>query len=363
MLNDHRTRRSALLWKLLGINVPILALVLVVVWISIDTLAAGYFSTLMERYHISPEETNRMFLDAVHRYLIWTVAAALSLAILFSYLLTRRVLRPLAEMAQMTGQVAAGNFAARIRVQGHDELAELGRAFNRMADGLQRVEQLRKNLVADVAHELRTPLTNVRGYLEALRDGVLPPETSTFAMLQAEVQRLTKLANDLLELAQADAARAHLQAETVDLAQLIDSVLGLNERHFAAKGIAVHTQFGQALPAAHADPEKVLLALGNLVENAWQYAPSGSTLRVETARLDGEIRATFSNESSVVTDDDLSLIFERFYRTEQSRSRNHGGAGIGLSVVKEIIEAHGGRVGADHADGRLRIWFSLPAVS
>jgi len=353
---------SPLLWKLLAINSSILGLVLVFVWVATDTLAATYFSELMEQYHISPGEIHAMFLDAVHRYLVWAVTAGLALALVFSYLLTRRVLRPLSLMAQMTEQVAEGNFQARVDVSGSDELAELGRAFNEMADGLNRVEQLRKQLVADVAHEVRTPLTNVRGYLEALRDGVLPPDRATFDMLQTEVLRLIKLTNDLLQLARADAARAHLQRAPFDLPEMIDSVLTMNAAHFDEKSIRVRTCYESGAELTmHADPEKILQAIGNLVENAWQYTPSGGSFTIEARRDTDGIRVEFANDSAAVSDADLRLMFERFYRPERSRSRDHGGAGIGLSVVKELIEAHDGRVGAYQSEGRLRIWFSLPA--
>jgi len=351
---------SRLLWKILAVNVPLLVLVLALVWLTVDTLAASYFSELMTRYHISPDETHQMFLDAVHRYLVWTVAGALTLAVGLSFLLTRRMLRPLSEVAEMTGKVAAGDYKARVPVRGADEVAGLAEAFNRMADSLEQVESLRKSLVADVAHELRTPLTSVRGYLEALADGVLPPEKSTFDMLQNEVQRLVKLSDDLLELARADAARAYLRLEPVDLKALTGQALGLHEARFRDKGIAVHTKFAQEARSATADPDKLLQALGNLVENAWRYTPGGGSLDIQAEAVPEGVRLSFTNDAEPIEESDLPLLFERFYRPDKSRSRQQGGAGIGLSVVKELLEAHGGRVQASQTNGRLSIHLTLP---
>jgi signal transduction histidine kinase len=361
MAADTRARPSKLLWKLLGINVPILAVMILLVWLSIDMLAADYFSELMQRYQIDPEETHGMFLDAVHRYLIWTAAAGLVLAVLLSYVLTRRVLAPLRDMATMTGEVAAGNFDARVPVRGRDELAQLARSFNDMTDSLNHIESLRKKLVADVAHELRTPLTNVRGYLEALSDGVLPPDKATFDMLQQEASRLLALADDLLELARADAAKAHLRLETIDLPDLIRGALAMNAMHFQQRRISVEERFAADARCIEADREKLLQAVGNLVENGWQHARPGSVFTVETHRGNDELRVCFSNDVSSLPEASLPSLFERFYRAEPSRSRAFGGAGIGLAVVKELIEAHGGRVDAMFSDGRLHIRIELPA--
>jgi len=167
--------RHRLLWKLLlGNIVPVIAVIVLLVWFAIDQLAADYFAVLMKQYHIDPADSHRMFLTAIHRYLIWASVAALALAFLLNYLLTRRVLRPLFQMTAITRQVAKGNYSERVAVVTSDEIGQLAQSFNQMADSLEKIEQLRKNMVADIAHELRTPLTNLRGCLEAMSDGVIP---------------------------------------------------------------------------------------------------------------------------------------------------------------------------------------------
>jgi signal transduction histidine kinase len=353
--------RNRLLWKLLGIHIPVIALVIVVVWLAIDYLAADYFMVLMDKYDISPTETQEMFLDAVHRYLIWASLAAVALAGVSSFLLTRKVLQPLSRMADVTREVAAGNYAARVQVDSGDEIGQLGDAFNRMANSLERVEQLRKAMVADVAHELRTPLTNVRGYLEALSDGVLPPSPETFAILQQEILRLVRLAEDLLQLAKADAARAHLQRSPVSLPALVDEVLDPYRLRFRDKGIAPQVRVAQGAEHVTADRDKLVQMVGNLAENACHYTPDGGQVTVHLERVSDGVRLTVANSGNGIAKDDLPFVFERFYRADKSRSRELGGAGIGLAIVKELAEAHGGSVGAASSAGETRVWFTLPA--
>ena len=352
--------RGNLLWKLLAINLPIIALVVLVVWVAIDFLAADYFSALMEQYKIDPAETHQMFLDAVHRYLIQASLVAFALAALSSFLLTRRVLRPLSDMAEVTRRIAAGDYSARVETAANDEVGQLGLAFNRMADSLERVEGLRKAMVADIAHELRTPLTNVRGYLEGLADGVVTPSRDTLAMLQDEILRLVRLVEDLQQLTQAEAARAYLRRERLSLPGLLAEVLDFYRHEFDARAIAVETAVDDAAAEVEGDRDKLLRVLRNLVENAWQYTPEGGRLRITAERAGEGVRLCFANSGGGLGEADTQAIFERFYRAEKSRSRDSGGAGIGLAIVKELVEAHGGRVGAESEAGWTRIWLTLP---
>jgi signal transduction histidine kinase len=172
---------KSLLWKLLGINILTIGFVIVIMWLAIDYLAADYFMVLMKKYNISPTETHQMFLDAVHRYLIWASLGALVLVLILSFLLMKKVLGPLTRMTDITGKIASGDYSDKVSITSRDEVGQLAVAFNRMADSLQKIERLRKTMVIDVAHELRTPLTNIQGYLEALTDGVgghSPPSKS-----------------------------------------------------------------------------------------------------------------------------------------------------------------------------------------
>lgn len=351
-----------LILKLLAINLAVIAFVMIVVWLSIDTLAAGYFVTLMEKYNISPGPAHAMFVSAVHRYLLWACLAGVLLAVVLSFVMMRRVLAPLTRMTVITREIAAGNFTVRVPSGSEDEVGQLSRAFNRMAESLDKLENMRRTLMIDVAHELRTPLTNIRGYLEALSDGVLPPSPATIDLLQDETLRLVQLVEDVLQLARADAARGNLHKETVDLNSEVDKALDTHGRLFSEKAIKVYTHRPDNPVAVSADRERLARVLRNLTDNAARYTPRSGTVDIRIATGPETVSVEYTNNGGELVAEDLPYLFERFYRGEKSRSRQHGGAGIGLSIVKEIVEAHGGRVGAELAEGRIRIWFTLPSV-
>jgi signal transduction histidine kinase len=265
-------------------------------------------------------------------------------------------------MTEITRKISAGDYSGKVPMTSRDEVGQLAAAFNRMAEGLQRIEQLRKTMVIDVAHELRTPLTNIRGYLEAIGDGVVLPSKETFDLLQEETLRLGRLVEDILNLAKADAAGMDLRKVNLQISRTILQGLDAFRPQFNAKEIKVTTDFAEDAVPLPADPEKLGQVVTNLLQNAWQYTPQGETVRIFARRTPEEIRFTFANPGGGLSQKDLPLIFERFYRGEKSRSREHGGAGIGLAIVKGLIEAHGGRVGAELSDGEVRIWFSLPTT-
>lgn len=354
--------RRHLLWKLLlGNIVPVIAVIVLLVWFAIDQLAADYFAVLMKQYHIDPADSHRMFLTAIHRYLIWASIAALALALLLNYLLTRRVLRPLFQMTAITRQVAKGNYSERVAVVTSDEIGQLAQSFNQMADSLEKIEQLRKNMVADIAHELRTPLTNLRGCMEAMSDGVIPASRETFTILEHETMRLVRLVEDLQQLAKADAAKAFLDRQEISLHQLLGQIVDLYRLNFQDKEISVEWHLEPGSELVTADRDKLLQAIRNLVDNAWKYTPAQGIVTIATWRTADGIKAEFTNSCDGIDEKNLPFIFERFFRAERSRTRDVGGAGIGLAIVKELIEAHGGQVGAESGSTWARIWFTLPA--
>ncbi len=353
--------RNRLLWKLLLTNIlPVIGVIFLVVWLAVDKLAAEYFMELMKIYDVSPKDIHQMFLTSIHEYLVWASLAALGLAFILSFILTRRVLRPLSQMTAITKEVAAGNFSLRAEISTSDEVGQLGIAFNNMADRLGKIEQLRKTMVADVAHELRTPLTNLRGYLEALNDGVIPPTPETLQMLQQENLRLVHLVDNLQQLARADAAKAYLKREEFVLARLVREMLELHRLNFQKKGIRVETRWVDDQIQVSADRDKLLQALQNLLDNCCKYTPENGWVQVGISRVAEGIKVDFHNSGPGIVPGDLPFIFERFFRADRSRSRDAGGAGIGLAITKELIEAHGGSIGAESRPDDTHIWFVLP---
>ena len=352
--------KKTLLWKLLGINIIVIIFVIIVVWLSVDYLAAGYFVTLMEKYNISPDSSHHMFVSSVHRYLVWSSIAAIVLAVALSFLLVKRALGPLTQMTGIATRISLGDYSGRAPIITRDEVGQLADAFNGMAESLQRIEQLRKTMLMDVAHELRTPLTNIQGYLEALIDKVATPSRKNFELLLEETMRLVHLVEGILRLAEADAARTDLHITKIQLSDVIARVMEQFKPQFDKNSLKVETNYIKDKSRLHADLDKISQVISNLLQNALQYTPTGGTVRVFMESLTGERKVVFANTGGELAEEDLPFIFERFYRAEKSRSRDHGGAGIGLAIVKELIEAHKGRIGAEVYDNEIRVWFTLP---
>jgi two-component system, OmpR family, sensor histidine kinase BaeS len=353
--------RQRLLWKLLvGHIVPIFAIFSLVVWQAVDRQAAEYYKELEERFHVSPLELHSRFLEAIHNHMFWGGLVALTFTLLFTYLLTSWVLRPLLQITAITKKVADGNYSERVNAISRYEGGQLADAFNHMADNLEMVEQLRKNMVADISHELRTPLTNLRGYLEGLSDSVIPPTRETFHMLEQEVLRLVNLVEDLQQLARADAAKAFLDCRELSLHELLRQIMDLYRPNFQEKELDVQWQLDPESELITADRDKLLQAIRNLADNAWKYTPQRGTVTISAQRTADGVKTVFTNSGTVVADKDIPYLFERFFRTDRSRSRDVGGAGIGLAIVKELIEAHGGTVGAESGENCTRVWFLLP---
>jgi signal transduction histidine kinase len=215
-------------------------------------------------------------------------------------------------------------------------------------------------MVADISHELRTPLTNLRGYMEGLSDSVIPPTRETFQMLEQEVLRLVNLVEDLQQLARADAAKSFLDCRELSLHELLGQIMDLYRPNFQEKEIDVQWQLDPGSDLLTADRDKLLQAIRNLVDNAWKYTPRGGSVTISTRRTADGIKTDFTNSGAVIAEKDIPYLFERFFRADRSRSRDAGGAGIGLAIVKELIEAHGGTVGAKSDENGTHVWFNLP---
>ncbi len=344
----------------MALNFPAIGLVIGVIWLSIEYLAADYFTELMNQYNIAPNDIHRMFLDSVHQYLFWASAVAILLAVMVSYLLSNRVLRPLKEVSIAIHKMSAGDRDAKARTLSNDEFGDLAKAFNMMAGHIKQSEDLRENMVADLAHELRTPVTNIQGYVEGLRDKVLIPNDHNLGVLEKEALRLGNLVESLLDLSRADAAGFNLKITPINIQDTISTALESHADGIKKKALNITVDTPESAHLVSADMEKLHIIISIFIDNACQYSPPGSDIHIWCERHDGAFRLNMTNQSETINADDLQLIFERFYRTEKSRSRNSGGAGIGLAIVKKLVEAHEGSVGASSNNGLFTIWFSIP---
>jgi signal transduction histidine kinase len=304
------------------------------------------------------------FYGAVNRALWLAVLAAGGGAILLTVLFSRRILTPVEALTAATRRMAKGDLSQRVRVQSKDEIGELARAFNSMAEGLARLEQLRRHMVSDVAHELRAPLSGIRGYLEALREGVTAPTAPVITVVYEETMRLSRLVDDLQELTAADAGELKLARRPIVLAQVIKRVLNTCDPQMSAKGLATHVNIAPNVPMMEVDPERVEQILRNLLTNAITHTPPGGTVTVTVRTVGAEAEIRVEDTGVGVPPEDLPFIFERFYRADRSRTRSTGGTGLGLTIVKQLVEAHGGRVSAVSGLGKgTCIGFTLPLLA
>jgi signal transduction histidine kinase len=352
--------RPSLLWKLLAINLLVVGVATAAAAAHIGGVADGIFMRLMKEFKIETQAVHALFVRDLRSSLLQASLIAAATGLLLSLVLFRTVVRPVRAMMRMAGRIAAGDYGVRAPVTSSDELGRLAESLNRMAAALARLERQRKDLVADVAHELRTPLSNLRGYLEAVRDGLTSASAETVALLHDEVMRLVRLVQALHELSLFDARLPDARAEAVDPVAVVRRVLDLRRPEFASRGVALREEIG-AGPAVAADADLLAQALHNLLDNAARYTPDGGAVTVRAVAEDGAVRVGVTNTGAGIAPEDLPHIFERFYRGDKSRARASGGAGIGLAIVKEVARIHGGDVGASSAGGETTVWFSVAA--
>jgi len=288
--------------------------------------------------------------------------AVVLVAALLSLPLARTLGRRIASLARATHRLAGGEFGARVAVTGTDELSRLARDFNRLAEILEQNEQARRRWIADISHELRTPLAILRGEIEALQDGVRPTGPEALASLHGEIMQLTRLVEDLYQLSLSDLGALTYRKSELDLAELIEQVVAVKRTEFAARDIAVALELPEPDRAqVYADRERLHQLLGNLLENSLRYTDAGGRLQLTLDVVGDRAVLELQDSAPGVPEADLPRLFERLYRVEGSRSRARGGAGLGLSICRSIVEAHGGTISAAAAPlGGLLVRVELP---
>jgi signal transduction histidine kinase len=295
-----------------------------------------------------PEST---FLRQVGQTLVPVGMVACAVAILLGLLITWQLTGPLRKLKTAALGIAGGDLSQRVDLKSKDEIGDLGRAFNDMAENLAHAEELRQNMTADIAHELRTPLSVIRGNLEAILDGVFEPTKENVVSIHKQAILLSRLVDDLQELALADAGQLRIEREPTDLSALIQRTISAIAPRAEQDGVALFTDLAQDLPTLSADPQRLSQVLGNLLDNAVQHSPEGGTITVRATTAGENVRVDVVDQGPGLTAEELSLVFERFYRGDEARTRATGGAGLGLAIVKQLVEAHGGRAWAESVEG------------
>ncbi|NEA36340.1 HAMP domain-containing sensor histidine kinase [Streptomyces sp. SID13031] len=274
-----------------------------------------------------------------------TALGVLLIAALVMVFAGRRLVRPILALTGAAQRMTNGDHAARVPVTGRDEVARLGHAFNAMAESIQHHDHQRKAMVSDVAHELRTPLANIKGYLVASEDGVVPLDSELVTSLLEEAGLLERLVSDLQDLALADAGKLRIHPELRDLSELAQQVVSAHRPAAEAAGVTLTAEVNGPAPAV-VDTARIRQALGNLVANAIRFTPADGKVLVGVRRVGNGYNLTVTDNGTGISAEHLPYLFDRFYRAEQSRSRTTGGSGLGLAITKHLVEAHRGSIGA-----------------
>jgi len=324
---------------------------------------------LVKVYIISDPEADpyiapfRRLSESINRFLLLGGSLAIVIALVLTFILSRRMSSPIGVLANAARRLGGGDLSQRVRFQGKGEVKELAQAFNSMAADLERAGQLRRNLVADVAHELRTPLSNIQGYLEAIRDRVMKPNAATIRSLNEEAALLSRLVNELQELSLAEAGELKLVYQAEDIANVVKQAINSWQHQVAAKEISLSLDLPDNLPPVNIDRQRVNEVLYNLLENAVVHTREGGTINVAATRHGDWVEISVSDTGEGIPAEDLPNIFERFYRVDRSRARATGGSGLGLTIAKRWVEAHGGKITAKSELGKGSSFsFTLPSA-
>lgn len=314
------------------------------------------------------EHVDRAFTDALLIALVLAVLVATLAALAVAMLVSRRIAAPVADLAAAAGQLAAGDYRARAAAPGlGPEFAALADGFNGMAERLAATERVRQRLLADLSHELRTPIASIEATVEAVADGVLPAQASTWATLGEQTARLDRLVADLAAVSQAEERTLNPHPVPLSPAESAAEAVAAARARYAAARVGLELVCAPATPRVRADRQRLTEALANLLDNALRHTPPGGTVTVTTGhdRPLGRDLATITvaDTGEGFEPDQAARIFERFYRTDTARTRHGGGSGIGLAITRAIVAAHQGTIRA-HSDGPGRgatITIGLPA--
>ncbi len=295
---------------------------------------------------------------------VWVAAlSATTAALIVGGLLFRSIVAPLRRLTTASQAIAEGDLSVRARVRGRDEVARLASAFNRMAESLAHAEQARRNQTADIAHELRTPLTVLRGTIDAMLDGIYATDRENLLAAQAQVGTLTRLVEDLRLLALNDAGQLRLDVAPLDLAVFLREIVDSHQIQAQDRGVSLTLEVPSSLSSVLADRDRLAQVMGNLLSNAFRYVSRGGRIGVRVEEQGQKIIVYLTDDGPGIPSEDLPHLFERFWRGDQARRQAIGGSGLGLTIARSLIEAHGGRIWAHSIEGEGSTFaFALPVL-
>lgn len=378
--------RQRIGWKLFFSHLSVTIISLLVLSIAAQFISPATFS---HRFMMSDEMTATMgnmmqgmgmgdmasnqqyllneFNAAMQEVIVFTGIAAFVAAVGASLLVTRQLVKPVQELSAASQQIAAGRYEKRVTTTGtpeqQDELGGLANNFNSMAEQLEKTETIRRELIGDVAHELRTPLASIIASMEGLIDEVIPHSPETYHKISQEAARMQKIIDDLQSLSRVEAGNYQLDLAEIQIEPIIQAVISSLEPQYKDKNVTLTAEIEENLPEAIADAARIHQVLINLVGNALQYSLPGGQVRISTKLDQGKLLTTIRDTGIGLKEEELNMVFNRFYRVDKSRSRASGGSGVGLTIAKHLVEAHHGRIWAE-SDGEGQgssFCFTLPA--
>ncbi len=319
----------------------------------------GYLVSSQRTPGWNPAEA--LFIKRTNQALILGMLGALLVALVISIILTRTLTRPLRALTSAAQNIAKGQLEQQVNVKSEDEIGQLAHAFNRMSQEVASSNQQRRQMTADIAHDLRTPLTVIGGYVESMRDGVLQPTPQRLSLIYTEIERLQRLVGDLRMLSQADAGELPLNPQVMPPQQIIYHAAELFQHHADQNGVALNVETGLALPPIFVDEARMMQVMDNLISNALRYTPSGGSIWLGGSSANSQVTLTVKDTGSGIPAEELPLIFNRFHRADKSRHSENGESGLGLAIVRALVEAHHGRVWAESSEGQgTCVFIELP---
>ena len=285
---------------------------------------------------------------------------ALVAGVVFVLLFTRRIVKPISEMNKAARVIAYGNFDERIKIKSKDEVGQLAESFNFMAQSLEETEQMRRDLITNISHDLRSPITSIQGFLTAIEDGTVPPEKTGryISIITDETKRLLKMADNIMDMSRVQAGTIELYKEDFSVNELIKSIVVANETKIREKNIEVNLIF-ESQNTVNADRDKISRVVQNLFDNALKFTDEGGYITVETTAIDNKLAISVKNSGEPIPEEDRIRIFERFFKGDRSRGKDNNGSGLGLSIVKELLNAHGEIVSVSSGEDYNEFTFML----
>ena len=301
----------------------------------------------------APADAFSQTLESNLRIYLYSVLFALILSLAFVWLMTDRFVRPLRQMAAASRSFARGDFSARVKVKGKDEVAQLGEALNNMAVSLSSVEMMRRSFIANVSHELKTPMTTIAGFIDGMLDGTIPQEKQAQYMkiVSDEVKRLSRLVRSMLDLSRIDSGELKMNTVRMDLTEIVGSVLVASEQRIEKKGITITGMEDCERQEMDGDYDLMNQVLYNLLDNAIKFTDEGGNIHIHLYRENGRVYVSIRNTGEGIPPEEMPQIFERFYKSDRSRSLDKNGVGLGLYIVHTVVRLHGGEISVRSVQG------------